>query len=122
MQIEQYINAMGPGQAGPRGDNIFRCLGGGWGCGAYCLPHWFSLPWTPELESASIQVKELVPVVIAAALFRKEWTGKVVLFKVDNMAVVDIIANIYSQEPHLIQLVLTAQFLVYIRAHTRVKE
>ena len=78
---------------------------GGWGCGAYCLPHWFSLQWPPELESASIQVKELVPVVIAAALYGKEWSGKVVLFKVDNMAVVNIIADIYSREPHLIHLV-----------------
>ena len=95
---------------------IYSDASGGWGCGAYCLPHWFSLPWTTELESASIQVKELVPVVIAAALFGKEWTGKVVLFKVDNMAVVDIIADIYSREPHLIHLVRLLVFFASLHS------
>lgn len=59
-----------------------------WGCGAYSLPHWFALSWPPKLGTTSIQVKELVPVVIADG---KEWTGKVVVFKVDNRAVVDIL-------------------------------
>ena len=58
-------------------------------------------------------MKELVPVVIAAALFGKEWTGKVVLF---NMAVVDIIADIHSREPHLIHLVRLLVFFASLHS------
>ena len=47
---------------------------GNWGCGAFSLPKWFTLEWPTELQSASIQIKELIPAVIAAALFGKEWT------------------------------------------------
>lgn len=93
---------------------VYSDASGGWGCGAYCLPHWFSLRWPPALAAASIQVKELIPVVIAAALYGNQWAGKVVLFKVDNMSVVGIIQDIYSRESHLIHLV---RLLSFFAAH-----
>ena len=78
---------------------------GNWGCGALSLPKWFALEWPSELQSASIQIKELIPAVIAAALFGKEWKGKVVLFMIDNLSVVEIIRSTYSKEPHLMHLI-----------------
>lgn len=83
---------------------------GRWGCGAYCLPQWFQLPWPPALQSASIQVKELAPIVVAAAIFGKDWPGKVVRFVVDNLAVVGIVQATYSSEAHLMHLVRLLYF------------
>ena len=43
-----------------------------------------------------IAVKELFPVVIAAAIYGNQWSGKLVQFKVDNIAVVQVIQATYS--------------------------
>ena len=45
----------------------------------------------PYLCHLSIEVKELIPVVLAAALFGHQWVGKVVQFVVDNKAVMDVL-------------------------------
>ena len=68
---------------------------GSWGCGAYWLPLWFQIQWPHRLQPCSIQVKELIPVVVAAALYGKKWEGKVVEFVIDNQAVVEIVTRIY---------------------------
>ena len=89
---------------------VYSDASGRWGCGAYTHSHWLVLSWPPELESASIQVKELIPVVLASAMFGKEWAQKTVLFRVDNLAVVNIIKDTYSKEPHLMHLVRLLTF------------
>ena len=61
------------------------------GCGAYWDTRWLLLQWPPSLEVASIQVKELIPVILAAWLFGKNWAGKEIEFQIDNKAVVDIL-------------------------------
>lgn len=47
---------------------------GGWGCEAYWHSLWFQLAW-PDAKSTelSIMAKELVPIVIAAAVWGHEW-------------------------------------------------
>ncbi len=55
------------------GATVTSDASGGWGCGAFCK--WFMLQW---LESGIITVKELVPIVIAAAVWGSEWKGKTV--------------------------------------------
>ena len=77
---------------------------GHWGCGVYCLPKWMTLQWTPCLQGKSIQVKELIPVVLAAGVWGRGWTGKVVEFVVDNQAVVAVLQSGYSKEEHLMHL------------------
>ena len=72
-----------------------------WGAGAVCLPNWFLFKWPPELQDASIKVKELVPVVISVALYGKSWRDQLV----DNQAVVDIINKTHSKESHLMHFV-----------------
>ena len=84
---------------------------GHWGCGAYWLPHWLYMAWTPRLQHKSIQVKELFPVVAAAGIFGKQWVGKIVQFRVDNEAVVEIIKEGYSRDPHLMHMVRMLVFL-----------
>ena len=55
---------------------------GNWGCRAYVGSHWFMLPWMGRVQGAHIihiTVKELVPIVIAAMMWGKEWKGETVL-------------------------------------------
>lgn len=89
----------------PPNVKVLSDASGRWGCGALAMPNWLALAWPPELQDASIQVKELIPVVLAAALYGREWRGKVVQFVVDNLAVVEIIRATYSKEPHLMHLI-----------------
>jgi len=61
-----------------------------------------------------LQVKELIPVVIAAALFGHQWQGHLVQMVVDNMSVVQVLNSTYSKDPHLMQLI---RILVFLAAH-----
>ena len=83
---------------------------GNWGAGALCLLSWFYFEWPQTLRALSIQVKELVPVVVAAALFGGYWKGKLVAFSVDNQAVVEIINKSHSKESHLMHLIRLLTF------------
>ena len=49
--------------------------------------------------------KELIPVVLTAAMFGYEWLGKVVQFVADNSAVVEVVKSTYCKEPHMMHLI-----------------
>ena len=70
---------------------VYTDASGNWGCRVFLDPKWFHLEWFSRLRSLSIRVKEMCPVVLAAATFRQGWKGKVVQFVVDNEAVVEVI-------------------------------
>ena len=93
---------------------VYSDASGNWGAGAVWLPLWFHFQWPQDLAPLSIQVKELVPVVAAAALYGREWRGRWVEFVVDNRAVVDIINNTHSKESHLMHLI---RLLVFLACH-----
>ncbi|XP_062404751.1 uncharacterized protein LOC134095317 [Sardina pilchardus] len=94
------------------------------GFGGYFKGRWFASSWPPELANlasgeASSAVYETYPVVIAALLWGKEWSGKSVLVYSDNQAVVFAINKGRSSAPiicpFLRRLVWTAacnQFLI----------
>ena len=84
---------------------------GSWGCGVLWKSKWFHFPWPSSLHDLPIAIKELVPVVVAAALFGHEWKGLLVEFKVDNMTVVHVLNNTYSKDQHLMHLIRTLVFL-----------
>ena len=67
--------------------------------------HWLQLQWPSHLEDLSLVVKELIPVVLAAAIFGHQWSGKVIQFKIDNAAVVQVIEATYAKNSHLMHLV-----------------
>ena len=65
---------------------------GSWGCGAYTSTReWFQLRWPPSWESIHITVKELLPMVVAAAAWGKQCEGRSVKCRCDNAATVAII-------------------------------
>lgn len=79
---------------------------GSFGCGAFSLGcGWFQLKWPENWQSIHISSKELVPVVIASALWGHTWRGKHVCFRTGNMAVVDILCSRTSRDPLLMHLV-----------------
>lgn len=51
---------------------VYSDASGHWGRGAYCLPKWLQLRWTPELQATAIQVQELAPIVLATAVFGRD--------------------------------------------------
>ena len=58
---------------------------GSWGCGALWESCWFHFPWPSSLLHLPLTIKELVPIIVAAALFGHQWQGYLVEFEVDNM-------------------------------------
>ena len=84
---------------------VYTDASGNWGCRVFLDPKWFHLEWSSRLRPLSIAVKEMCPVVLAAATFGQGWKGKVVQFVVDNEAVVEVIKATYSKELHLMHLI-----------------
>jgi hypothetical protein len=75
-----------------------------WGCGAYYAQEWFQLEWASStLAGASIAVQELIPLVVAVALWGSDWRGEVVSCKTDNAAVVAVIATRTSWDKQLLR-------------------
>ena len=64
---------------------------GSWGCGAIWAKAWFHFQWWDRLRPLCITAKEMIPIVVAAAIFGKEWSGKILEFRVDNMAVAHVV-------------------------------
>ena len=67
--------------------------------------HWFNFQWPDHLKEWSIEVKELFPVVITAALHRPQWREKIVQFVVDNLAVVQVLNSTYKSNNHVMHLI-----------------
>ena len=86
---------------------------GNWGCGAYSGPHWFMLPWTGSITDYHITVKELIPIVIAGAVWGSTWRGSTILAQCDNMAVVHIVNHGSSKNQDAMHL---ARCLAFITA------
>ena len=94
---------------------------GNWGCGAFSDDRWFQLQWAGETVSLHITVKELIPIVIATAVWGGEWQGKTVRVLCDNEAVVNIINSGSSKCPEAMHLMrclafISARFQVHLFA------
>ena len=79
---------------------------GTWGCGAYTRDSldWFQLPWPAAWVQTSIAAKELLPLVVAAALWGRAWHGTRVQFISDNQAVVGVLNTRSARDPQLMHL------------------
>ena len=73
------------------------------GCGAFGPgTGWFQLQWLAHWSSVRIAVKEMVPVVVAAALWGKLWEGCHICFHSDNMAVLAVLNKHTARDEHLL--------------------
>ena len=84
--------------------HVFSDASGSFGCGAFCGNSWFQVQWPNTWASTSIAEKELVPVVMAAALWGSGWAGQYVCFHSDNEAVVTVILRSRARCPLFTQL------------------
>jgi len=71
---------------------------GSWGCGAVTSDgQWLQLQWPQSWGDVHIAAKEMVPVVIALALWGKRWQGCTVLCQSDNNGSGGCVENRVSQ-------------------------
>ena len=79
---------------------------GSWGCGAFWEEQWFQLAWadTQCSRNMNIAVKKLIPLVIAAAVWGRQWQGRTVGCKCDNQAVVAVLHSRTSKESDIMHL------------------
>ncbi len=72
---------------------------GSWGCGAFTSQHeWFQYTWPPSWAGIHITVKELLPIVMACAVWESQWSSKSVKCFCDNAAVVAILNSGTSKD------------------------
>ena len=67
---------------------------GSWGRRAYLNGLWFQWEWPSSWSDVDITIKELVPVLLACAVWGRFLRRKVVLFQCDNAAVVGALKKV----------------------------
>ncbi len=60
--------------------HIYSDASGSWGCAALTGSAWFQLQWPPSAGECHISAKEMIPIVIAAILWGREWQGLSIQF------------------------------------------
>ena len=85
-------------------------VSGAWGCGAWWRHRWFQLKWDERAAQLPIVIKEMLPIVIAAAIWGNDWQGHVVTCHCDNQAVVAVLAPRSSRLQHLKHLLRCLYF------------
>lgn len=91
---------------------------GNWGCGAYnSKGQWFQFQWPVSWASVHITVKELLPIIMAVAIWGKVWRGRTVRCVCDNAAVVAIVNSGKSRNDLVMHLM---RCLFFFLAHFNV--
>ena len=75
---------------------------------------WFQLRWPESWSEVDIVVKELVPIVVAAAIWGRHWSRSHVCFHLDNMAVVTILQSISPRGELVLHLIRCLYFYAAI--------
>ena len=88
---------------------------GSMGCGASWNLHWLQMAWDAQSLPLSISVKEMLPIILAAAVWGGQWRGRQATCYCDNQAVVAVLSSRACREDHLM-LMLRCPF--YIKAYT----
>ena len=84
----------------PPASTITSDASGRWGCGAFTDEgDWFQFRWPEIWDQVHITVKEMLPIVVACAVWGHRWQGCTVRCLCDNAAVVAILKSGTSREP-----------------------
>ena len=72
-----------------------------WGCGAVWDSQWLQVKWSdwPSFATATIVAKELLPTMVAAAIWGQAWGGSTVMCHCDNQGVVAAVRGGYGKVP-----------------------
>ena len=95
---------------------------GNWGCGAVWGSDWLQFKWTDSYQQEAITQKELLPIVLAAAVWGPVWQDLAIKVHCDNQAVVAVVNSGYCRETQVMHLLrclffITAKFRVTL--HTQ---
>ncbi len=86
---------------------------GSWGCGASTSNgEWFQLQWPGSWDGIHITAKELLPIVVGAAVWGSVWEGSTVLCLCDNAAVVAIVNSGRSKMDRAMHLMRCLSFFL----------
>ena len=108
--------------------SIWTDASGSFGCGAWnpATSEWFQMQWSTGqgqvqsgIEEEGITLKELLPVVLACAIWGRYWAGQVVRFYCDNTGAVAVVNSGYSRIPQIMHL-LRCLFFIRARFHVEV--
>ena len=107
----QYWNGVSFFPPSSPSGHVYSDASGLFGCGALNPNQnsWFQLQWPAAWADAGIAAKELVPVVVAAALWGPLWAGRHICFHSDNEAVVTVIQRRHAKN-HLLTDLLRCLF------------
>ena len=84
---------------------------GNWGCGAFSSTgEWFQCQWPDSWKAVHITAKELLPIVVACALWGQRWQGQTIRCRSDNAAVVAIVNSGRSKEARIMHLMRSPFF------------
>lgn len=101
-----------PSRASP-GAVIVSDASGNWGCGAYMSQGgWFQFQWPDSWATVHITIKELLPIIMACAIWGHDWRGKTVKCMCDNAAVVAIINSSKSKNNRAMHLIRCLTFFL----------
>ena len=91
-----------------------------WGCRAWWGTEWLQLQWDQQSCAYHINIKELIPVLIAIAIavWGKFWLGRRVLCNCDNQTVVTALNHRYCREGNIMHLLRCLFFWKLISAAT----
>lgn len=90
---------------------VYSDASGAFGCGAVMDGQdWVQTQWPAGWEAIDISTKELVPVVVAAALWGGRWAGQHIRFHSDNTAVVAVLNSGTARSPLLMHLLRCFSF------------
>ena len=86
--------------------HVYSDASGSFGCGAvnHDRNTWCQLQWPNSWSTVGIAAKELVPIIIASAVWGPGWHGEHAHFHSDNEAVVTIIQRRHARHPLLTNL------------------
>ena len=84
---------------------------GTWGCGAWHRSHWFQVQWDQRAESLQIMAKELIPIVLACAVWSPQWQNHRIQCLCDNQAVVAALYSRTCRESHCMHLLRVLAFV-----------
>ena len=91
---------------------------GTWGCAAINKGsgQWLQIQWPRAWRNINIAVKELLPVVLATAVWGSHWNNATIMFSIDNQAAVSALSRRKARDRHLAHLI---RCLFFFEAHFR---
>ena len=91
--------------------NFCSDASGAWGCGAAWQDQWLQLKWPVSWLEVNIAAKEMVPVVLAPAVWGPVWVRSKVVVLCDNEAVMWAINRGRARDPALMRLLCCLFFI-----------